>query len=118
MVLNVLRPDYRDIGEYPGLGTTVRFRTIAGGYRGDKVNFQDLEQRLVDHLRELVRCGDLTERGLARLTGLSQPHIHNVLHRKRSLSSDSADLILHVLHLDLLDLLPPGARRGKPPGDR
>ncbi len=65
----------------------------------------------MDHIRELVRCGELTERRLARITGLSQPHIHNVLKRKRSLSIDSADLILHVLHLDLLDLLDPDDRR-------
>ncbi len=74
------------------------------------MDFLELERRLVDHIRELVRCGELTERRLARITGLSQPHIHNVLKRKRSLSIDSADLILHVLHLDLLDLLDPGGR--------
>jgi transcriptional regulator with XRE-family HTH domain len=77
------------------------------------VDFLQLEQRLVDHLRELVRCGELTERRLARMTGISQPHIHNVLKRKRSLSFDSADLILHVLHLDLLDLLDPDADSGR-----
>lgn len=74
------------------------------------MDFLELEQRLVEHIRELVRCGELTERHLARMTGLSQPHIHNVLKRKRSLSIDSADLILHVLHLDLLDLLDPDGR--------
>jgi transcriptional regulator with XRE-family HTH domain len=72
------------------------------------VDFLEFERRLVDHIRELVRCGELTERRLARMTGISQPHIHNVLRRKRSLSIDSADLILHVLHLDLVDLLDPG----------
>lgn len=81
------------------------------------MDFRELERRLVDHLRELVHCGELTERRLARLTGISQPHIHNVLNRKRSLSPDSADLILHALHLDLVDLLTPGERRGTPPGD-
>ena len=50
------------------------------------------------------------------MTGISQPHIHNVLKEKRSLSLDSADLILRVLHLDLLDLLDPGERTGTPPG--
>lgn len=80
------------------------------------MDFQELERRLLDHLRELVRCGELSERRLARMTGISQPHIHNVLKEKRSLSLDSADLILRVLHLDLLDLLDPGERTGTPPG--
>ncbi len=75
------------------------------------MDFLELETRLVDHLRELVRSGELTERRLARMTGISQPHIHNVLKRKRSLSIDSADLILHVLRLDLLDLLGPHVPR-------
>ena len=60
------------------------------------------------HLRELVRGGEMTERGLARLTHVSQPHMHNVLKGKRVLSPGTADKILLQLHLDLLDLLEPG----------
>jgi len=81
------------------------------------VDFLEFEQRLVNRIRELVRCGELTERRLARMTGLSQPHIHNVLCHKRSLSMDSADLILHVLRLDLLDLLDPSDLEGRPRRD-
>ncbi len=69
------------------------------------MNFEDLHLRLTEYLRELVRSGELTERGLARITGVSQPHIHNVLKGKRLLSPQMADEILHRLRLDLTDLL-------------
>jgi len=69
------------------------------------VNFWELERRLLADIRERVRRGDLTERGLARLAGVSQPHIHNVLKGKRDLSIETADAILSALGIDLLDLL-------------
>ena len=62
---------------------------------------------LVNHLRERVRSGELTERGLARLTGVSQPHIHNVLKGYRVFSVGTADVILFHLKLDVMDLLEP-----------
>ena len=55
-------------------------------------------------LQDRIRNGDLTERGLARLTGISQPHVHNVLKGVRSLTPEIADLILSALHISLLDL--------------
>ena len=79
------------------------------------MDFLELERRFLDHLRQRVRSGELTERGLARVTGISQPHIHNVLCGKRSLSLETADVILHVLHIDLLDLLDPEERLPPPP---
>jgi plasmid maintenance system antidote protein VapI len=72
------------------------------------VNFRELQRRLVAHLRMLVHSGDATERGLARLTGVSQPHMHNVLNGKRLLSLEMADQIVARLHLDLLDFIRPG----------
>lgn len=70
--------------------------------------FRQLHSRLVVTLREKIRSGELTERGTARLTGLSQPHIHNVLKEKRFLSMDAADTILLAVHLDTVDLIPAG----------
>jgi hypothetical protein len=81
------------------------------------MNFSDFQERLRAHLRELVRRGEVTERGLARLTLVSQPHIHHVLKGKRALSPETADKILLQLRLDLLDLLEPGEWdqwRGRP----
>jgi plasmid maintenance system antidote protein VapI len=81
------------------------------------MDFGDLHFRLTEYLRELVRTGELTERSLARITHVSQPHIHNVLKGKRLLSSQMADEILHRLDLDLTDLLRPGEldRRNRRP---
>ena len=75
---------------------------------GTHMNFRDFRERLRAHLRELVRSGEVTERGLARLTHVSQPHIHHVLKGIRVLSPETADKILLQLRLDLLDLLEPG----------
>lgn len=71
------------------------------------MNFSDLHSRLVANLKERVRSGELSERGLARKTGISQPHIHNVLKGQRSLSVELADAILSRLEMNLLDLIEP-----------
>ena len=71
------------------------------------MSFKHLEQRFLCELRERVRSGAVTERGLARLVGVSQPHIHNVLKGKRSFSLEKADQVLRSLGLDFLDLIDP-----------
>ena len=71
------------------------------------MTFHDLQQHLLEHLRCRVRSGETTERGLARHTGISQPHLHNVLKGKRILSFEKADVILARLNLNVLDLIPP-----------
>ncbi len=71
------------------------------------MTFRGFQDRLTVHLRERVQSGELTERGLARLTGISQPHMHHVLKGKRDLSPATADRILVTLRLDLMDLLDP-----------
>jgi predicted transcriptional regulator len=71
------------------------------------VNFSHLEHRFLCDLRERVRSGAVTERGLARLAGVSQPHIHNVLKGKRSFSLEKADQVLRCLNLNVLDLIDP-----------
>ncbi|HWB86134.1 MAG TPA: helix-turn-helix transcriptional regulator [Bryobacteraceae bacterium] len=71
------------------------------------MDFRQLQDRLIANLRERVRSGELTERGLARLTGISQPHIHNVLKGIRLLSMETADQILQGLDMELLDLIEP-----------
>jgi plasmid maintenance system antidote protein VapI len=67
--------------------------------------FDELQDRLIVALRIRLRNGELTERGLAHLTGISQPHIHNALKGKRTLSPRAADQILRRLGLSVLDLL-------------
>lgn len=72
------------------------------------MSFHQIQQRLLALLRERVRSGEITERGLARVTGVSQPHIHHVLSGKRRLSLEMTDAILRQTHMDLLDLIEPG----------
>jgi transcriptional regulator with XRE-family HTH domain len=69
------------------------------------MTYKDLNDRLIAVLRHRIRSGQLTERGLARATGISQPHIHNVLKGKRLLSAEAADEILRRLDLDLVELI-------------
>jgi predicted transcriptional regulator len=71
------------------------------------LDFKELHRRLITSLRDSVRNGDMTERRLARLTGVSQPHIHHVLAGKRSFSTETADQVLKALRNDLVDFLEP-----------
>jgi transcriptional regulator with XRE-family HTH domain len=68
------------------------------------LTFQDAQERLLGYVRERIHNGELTERGFARMIGLSQPHVHNVLKGVRNLSVEISDLILKTLHITLLDL--------------
>jgi hypothetical protein len=67
--------------------------------------FELLQLRLIAHVHERMQRGEMTERGLARGTGISQPHLHNMLKGVRVLSPQMADILLHHLHITLLDLL-------------
>ena len=69
------------------------------------MSFETMHARLLDIARERVRNGELTESHLARLVGVSQSHIHNVLKGIRKLSAELADEILRELRIDTEDLL-------------
>ena len=69
------------------------------------MDFRLLQDRLLNEVRARVCNGEITERGLARIAGLSQPHIHNVLKGARALSLPATDRILQRLGMDLADLL-------------
>jgi transcriptional regulator with XRE-family HTH domain len=68
------------------------------------MRFHTLQRRLLEYLREVVQNGDATERSLARRTGMSQPHMHNILKGIRSMNSDIADLVLERLGITVYDL--------------
>jgi len=70
------------------------------------LTFQDAQLKLLAYVRSQIRNGELTERGFARLIGVSQPHVHNVLKGVRTLSPLFFDRILKYFHLSLLDLVP------------
>jgi transcriptional regulator with XRE-family HTH domain len=83
-----------------------------------EMSFHLLQLRVIADVQERVRRGEFTERGLARLTGISQPHLHNILKGVRVLSPHMADLILRQLHINLLDLLEPDESAARHlPGD-
>jgi hypothetical protein len=69
------------------------------------LTFEVLLYRLRDLLREKVRNGELTERGMARATGVSQPHLHNILKGIRALPPELADQLLALSGLNLPSLL-------------
>ncbi len=75
------------------------------------MTFQDLQQRLIEELRLRVRSGAATERGLARLSGISQPHLHHVLKGKRTFSIEKSDEVLRRLQIDVLHLMLPDELR-------
>src|SRR5437773_453583 len=70
------------------------------------MTFAAMQKRLLDRIRQLVERGEITETGLAELTGYSQPHVHNVLKGERGLSPEVADTLLHAFRLQVEDLLP------------
>lgn len=67
--------------------------------------FCELQEQLLLDLRLRVRRGETTERQLARTTGVSQPHIHNILKGFRDLTPTTADRILRALNVSILDLI-------------
>ena len=69
------------------------------------ITFAVLRTRLLQVVNGRIRNGEFTERGLARLVGLSQPQVHNLLKGARRLSSDTADLLMARLGISILDLI-------------
>ncbi len=72
------------------------------------MNIAELFQRLIELARQTVHSGAISERALARKSGISQPHLHNVLKGIRSLSPDGADRLMLALHLTVPLLLSSG----------
>jgi len=70
-----------------------------------KVTFALLQTRLLSLIRGRIQSGEYTERGLARVVGISQPQIHNVLKGARKLRLDVADKLMNKLELNALQLL-------------
>jgi plasmid maintenance system antidote protein VapI len=86
---------------------------MRGAYFGQKslrqsthcLNFGQLQKRLISFVTWRIRNGDFTERGLARVLRVSQPHLHNVLKGVRPLKPEFADCLLRQFEITVLDLL-------------
>lgn len=77
---------------------------------GQEKGFLWLTERLREQVLRHIRSGGTTERGLAHLTAISQPHLHNVLCGARSLTPAVGDLLLRTLGIDLSDLIDADSR--------
>lgn len=69
------------------------------------MTFAYMHQNLLKVVRQRVINGEITESHLARMVGVSQPHIHNVLKGVRMLSSELADSLLEQLRIGAEELL-------------
>lgn len=67
-----------------------------------------MQARLIAFVNTRVQNGDFTERGLAKILGISQPQIHNVLKGARKLRPELADRLIRKFEMSVLDLLEPG----------
>jgi hypothetical protein len=68
------------------------------------MRFAEIQARLLSRIVQLIHNGELTERGFARISGISQPHIHKVLKGTRTLSTGRFDLLLKSVNCSVLDL--------------
>ncbi len=73
------------------------------------MNFSQLHERLRAELLRRIEKGTLTRASIARLAGVSQPHISNFLNGKTRLSLETCDRILTALHLSVEQLFRPRA---------
>jgi transcriptional regulator with XRE-family HTH domain len=76
------------------------------------VNFDDINKSLIRFVSLRIRNGDCTVRQLAKLVGVSQPQLHNVLKGVRPLKRELADALLAHFRISLIDLLESAANPG------
>lgn len=69
-----------------------------------RADFGDLQDRLARFVRGRISNGEFTERGLARVSGISQPQLHNFLKGTRRLSPEFADRLMRRFCIGILDL--------------
>ena len=91
-------------------------RCIKKYFPGKLGTFESLLSLVRELLREKVKNGYLTERGMARAIGVSQPHLHNILKGIRTLPPELADQLLVLAGLSLHGLM--GASAADPRGTR
>lgn len=69
------------------------------------INFDELTVRLRLYIQQRIHSGEFTERSLARILRISQPHLHNMLKGVRRLSVEFADRAMLKFRLSMLDLI-------------
>jgi transcriptional regulator with XRE-family HTH domain len=86
------------------LGKRGPYFTVESFLGPKRVTFEVLRTRLVQLVKLRVNNGEFTERGLARILGISQSQAHNVLKGARLLQVQLADRMLAKLGLSATDL--------------
>lgn len=64
-----------------------------------------IQSRLIARVNTSINNGEFTERSLARLVGVSQPQLHNVLKGARKLQTELADRLMNRFNIGVVDLL-------------
>jgi len=77
------------------------------------VSFAALQSRLIRFVNLRIQNGDFTERGLARILGVSQSQVHNVLKGARKLKPELADHLMSRFDMSVLDLLESADLKGQ-----
>ena len=80
------------------------FDVESAGWTASSLTFRELQGRLLRYVVRRIRNGEFTERGLARILGVSQPQLHNVLKGARPLKPEFADCLLQHFKIGVLDL--------------
>ena len=81
------------------------FDVESAGWTADFLTFRELQGRLLMYVVRRIRNGEFTERSLARILGVSQPQLHNVLKGARPLKPEFADRLLQHFKIGALDLV-------------
>jgi plasmid maintenance system antidote protein VapI len=71
----------------------------------NKLNFDELIERLRAYIRHRIHSGEYTERSLARILRVSQPHLHNMLKGVRRVNVEFADQVMTKFRISILDLM-------------
>jgi len=71
----------------------------------NNINFDELIERLRAHIKLRINSGEFTERSLARILRVSQPHLHNMLKGVRRINTDFADQVMAKFSISILDLI-------------
>lgn len=70
-----------------------------------RLYIRELCQRLTELARDRVQSGEVSERRLAKLSTISQPHLHNVLKGIRILSPEAADRLMRAMDITIPQIL-------------
>jgi plasmid maintenance system antidote protein VapI len=71
----------------------------------NKIQFDELMDRLRAYIRLRINSGEFTERSLARVLRISQPHLHNMLKGVRRINVELGDRLMVKFRISVLDLI-------------